>query len=449
MPKIHIDLAVSARWVVPIVPKHTVFENCTLIANKGKIIAIIPTVEAQKNYEATTWHTLDSHILMPGLINSHGHAAMSLLRGYADDLPLKPWLEQHIWPAEQKWVDEAFVEDGSKLAIAEMLLSGTTCFADMYFFPEITAKVALEAGIRSQLAFTIMDFPTPWANGADECFDKGFALQDTYRSHDLINIAFGPHAPYTVSNDVFTKIAHYAKERQSPIQVHLHETAEEVNTSLKAYGMRPIERLAKLGVLSPFTQCVHMTQINDVDIEILQSSGAHVVHCPESNLKLASGLCPTDKLLNAHINVALGTDGAASNNDLNMLMEMQTAALVGKHAAGDASAICAHTALEIATLNGAKALGIADTIGSLEVGKAADMIAINMDHIGMQPLHNPINQLIYCANNAHVEHVWVNGKPLVKDAKLTTLNLKNIMTRADKWCKKMQKSATATTRHTE
>ena len=437
MPKTHIDLAISARWVVPIVPKHTVLENCTLIVNKGKIMAIIPTVEAQQNYEASTWHTLDSHILMPGLVNSHGHAAMSLLRGYADDLPLQPWLEKHIWPAEQKWVDEAFVEDGSKLAIAEMLLSGTTCFADMYFFPEVTAKVALEAGIRTQLAFTIMDFPTPWASSADECFQKGVALQDTYRSHDLINIAFGPHAPYTVSNDTFIKIVNYAEEFQSPIQVHLHETEEEINTSLKLFGMRPIERLAKLGLLSARTQCVHMTQVNDADIKILQASGAHVVHCPESNLKLTSGLCPVGQLLNANINVALGTDGAASNNDLSMLMEMQSAALIGKHATGDASTICAHTALEMATLNGAKALGIADTVGSLEVGKAADMIAINMNHIGMQPLHNPINQLVYCANNAHIEHVWVNGKQLVKHANLTTLDPKNIIIKAEEWCKKM------------
>lgn len=437
MPKTHIDLAISARWIVPIVPKHSVLEHSTLLVNKGKIIGIAPTVEAQKNYEATTWHSLDSHILMPGLINSHGHAAMSLLRGYADDLPLKPWLEKHIWPAEQKWVNERFVKDGSELAIAEMLLSGTTCFADMYFFPEITAKVALEAGIRTQLAFTIMDFPTPWASGPDDCFDKGLALLDAYRSHDLIHIAFGPHAPYTVSDDVFINIKNYATEYQSPIQVHLHETAEEVNTSFTHYGMRPLERLAKLGVLSPLTQCVHMTQISDADIEILQSSGAHVVHCPESNLKLASGLCPVDRLLNAHINVALGTDGAASNNDLNMLMEMQTAALIGKHAAGDASSICAHTALEIATLNGARALGIADTVGSFEVGKAADMIAINMDHIGMQPMHNPVNQLVYCANNAHVEHVWVNGKQLVKYANLTTLNPKNLVTQAEKWCQKM------------
>lgn len=437
MPKTHIDLAISARWIVPVEPKYTMFENCTLIVSKGKIIAIISTPEAQKTYEATTWHTLSSHILMPGLINSHGHAAMSLLRGYADDLPLKPWLEEHIWPAEQQWVDATFVEDGSELAIAEMLLSGTTCFADMYFFPEMTAKVALKAGIRAQLAFTIMDFPTPWASGPDECFDKGFALQDIYRSNDLVNIAFGPHAPYTVSNDVFTRTASYAKERQSPIQVHLHETAEEVNTSLKNYGMRPLERLAKLGVLSPLTQCVHMTQINDADIEILQSSGAHVVHCPASNLKLASGLCPVDRLLSANINVALGTDGAASNNGLNMLMEMHAAALIGKHAASDASAVCAHTALEMATLNGAKALGIADTVGSLEVGKAADMIAINMDHIGMQPIHNPVNQLVYCANNTHIEHVWVNGKQLVKHANLTTLNPKNIMVQTKKWCKKM------------
>ena len=437
MSKTQIDLAISARWIAPVVPKGALFENCTLTVHKGKIRAIVPTAQAEKEVIATEWLHLDSHILIPGLINSHGHAAMSLLRGYADDQPLKPWLEEHIWPAEKRWVDEDFVEDGSKLAIAEMLLSGTTCFSDMYFFPEVTAKVAFDAGIRAQLTFPITDSPTPWGSGPDEYFRKGLSLRDTYKSHDLITIAFGPHAPYTVSDDVLIKIATYAEELQTPIQIHLHETAEEIATSLNTFNMRPIERLEKLGLLSPLTQCVHMTQIHDSDIEILQRSGAHIVHCPESNLKLASGICPVDKLLKSGVNVSLGTDGAASNNDLNLLTELQTAALIGKYAANDAAAISAQTALEIATINGAKTLGIADKVGSLETGKAADIVALNLNHLSMSPIHNPLSQLVYSAANAKVEYVWVNGRALVKNAQLTTLKPKEIVAQAEKWRQKL------------
>ena len=432
-----IDLLIKARWIIPVVPENRVLENCALAIHEGKILAIIPTDGAEQRYNAREIVDLGSHALIPGLVNAHGHAAMSLLRGYADDHPLHTWLNDHIWPAEGRWVGEDFVRDGTELAIAEMIKTGTTCFADMYFYPEQAAQACLDTRIRCQLAFPILDFPTAWGLGPDEYLNKGLSLHDSFRSNHLINIAFGPHAPYTVSNAPLQKIAVLAHEMDMPIHIHLHETAQEVADSIKQYGCRPSQRLMDLGLLSPLTQTVHMTQIDDSDINLLQASGAHVVHCPESNLKLASGFCPVDRLLKAGINVAIGTDGAASNNDLDLFSEIKTAALLAKAVAGDAAALGAHSALRMATLNGARALGLDEYIGSLEIGKAADITAIDLGELAMQPVYNPASQLVYTHSGQAVTHVWVEGKYLLKNRELQTLNEREILGKANWWRKQI------------
>lgn len=432
-----IDLIIKARWIIPVIPQNRILENCALAIDKGRILALVPSDEAERRYAAAEIVNLGSHALIPGLVNAHGHAAMSLLRGYADDQPLHSWLNDHIWPTESRWIGEEFVRDGTQLAMAEMIKTGTTCFADMYFFPEQAAQVCLDAKMRSQISFPIFDFATAWGLGVDDYFAKGFALHDSLRGNELINVAFGPHAPYTVSNAPLQKVAVFAQELDMPVQIHLHETAIEIEESLKQYGKRPSQRLLELGLLSPLTQCVHMTQIAEEDITILQQTGAHVVHCPESNLKLASGFCPIGKLLNAGINVALGTDGAASNNDLDLFSELKTAALIAKAITGDAAAVNAHTALRIATLNGAKALGIEDKIGSLEEGKLADITAIDLSGLGMQPLYNPASQLVYTHSGQSVTHVWVQGKALLANRQLQTLDEREILGKANWWRKQI------------
>lgn len=433
-----IDLLINARWIIPIVPENRILKDCAIAIHQGKILAILPQEEAGKRYAPTSVEHLTDHIIMPGLINAHGHAAMSLLRGFADDQPLKSWLESCVWPIEKQWVDEQFVRDGTELAIAEMIKSGTTCFGDMYFFPEQTAQAALEAQIRCQIYFTIFDFPSAWGSGPEDYFAKGLSLHDTFRENDLINIGFGPHAPYTVGDETLKKVAVLAQEMDTPIHIHLHETAQEIEESIQKYGVRPTQRLMALGLLSPLTQCAHMTQVDDVDIAILQQSGAHVVHCPESNLKLASGFCPVDRLLKAGINVALGTDGAASNNDLDLFSELKTAALLAKGISGNAATLDAHAALRLTTINGAKALGIDSCVGSLEEGKHADIIAINLGDLDSQPIYNPASQLVYTNVGHRVSHAWVKGKCLMRNRELLTLNERELRSKVRSWQEKIQ-----------
>lgn len=432
-----VDLLISARWIIPIIPKGKMFEDCTVVIDQGKIVALLPTVEATRKYTGKEHIEMGQHALLPGLVNSHGHAAMSLLRGYADDLPLHTWLEKHIWPAEAQWVSPGFVRDGTELAIAEMIRSGTTCFSDMYFFPDVVAEIANQTGIRSQIAFPIFDFPSPWGRGPDDYIHKGLQLHDDHKDRDLIRIAFGPHSPYTLSNEPMEKIATYAEELDTCIQIHLHETAQEVSDHMSTHGNRPIERLVDIGLMSPLTQCVHMTQVNDQDIATLIEHNAHVIHCPKSNLKLASGFSPIAELAKNDINIALGTDGAASNNSLDMFSEMSTAALVAKAVSGNASAISAHEALEMATINGAKAMGWADHIGSIEIGKSADLIAVELGAIESEPLYNLPSQLVYTQAGNRVSHVWVKGTALMVKRELQTLNEHEILTKAQQWQKQL------------
>ena len=433
MQPIKIDLLINSRWIIPVVPENRVFENCALAIDQQKIVGIYPQAEAQSKFDPLSVVDLDDHILMPGLVNAHGHAAMSLLRGYADDLPLQPWLEEHIWPVEARVLSAEFVADGTNLAMAEMIKTGTTCFADMYFFADTVAEQVQRSGMRSQVGFTVFDFPTAGGKDPDDYIHKGLQLRDIYKGDGLIKIACAPHAPYTVGDETMRRIATYANELDMPVHIHCHETAQEVADSLKLYGCRPLQRLDDLGVLLPQTQLVHMTQIDDSDIRLIQDNNCHVVHCPESNLKLASGFCPVGKLIDAGVNVALGTDGAASNNDLDLFGELKTAALLAKAVAGDASVLDAHAALRMATINGAKALGWDDQIGSLEAGKSADMIAVEISSLSQKPLYNPASQLVYSNAGSQVTHSWVAGKALLRERSLVTLDEENLIRRADAW----------------
>ena len=428
-----VDTLLHARWIIPVEPSSVTLEHHSLVINDGRIIDLLPTENAKQKYQGISTENLEHHALLPGLINSHAHAAMSLMRGIADDLPLMDWLNNHIWPLEQRWTSEAFVKDGTDLAIAEMLRGGTTCFNDMYYFPEITAAQANHHGIRASVGLIVIDFPTVWAENSDTYIEKGLALHEQLRHHPLISTPFAPHAPYTVSDEPLQKLKTLADELELPIHMHVHETLHEIEQELEKTGMRPLQRLHELGLLDPSFIAVHMTQLSDDEITLFAQSGAHIVHCPESNLKLASGFCPVAKCIAAGINVALGTDGAASNNDLDMFGEMRTAALLGKAVAGDASAIPAMTALRMATINGAKALGLDHETGSLSIGKAADVIALDLSALETQPLYCPVSQIVYAASRQQVTDVWVAGKRLLKQRYLTTININELMIKIAKW----------------
>lgn len=435
-----IDLILEAGWILPVEPADSLYRHHAIIIDKGKIIDLLPVDEIHHQYHAEEHHRYPDHVLMPGFVNAHTHAAMNLLRGLADDLPLMTWLEKHIWPAEASHVTEEFVADGTRLAIAEMLRSGTTCFNDMYFYADITAKVAQQAGIRAVVGLIVLEFPTLWAANADEYINKGLAINDQLKESDLITTAFAPHAPYTVADKSLRHIQMLSNELDLGIHMHIHETAEEIRESVKLHQLRPLQRLQELGMLTPNLQAVHMTQLQPDEIDMIAANGVHVVHCPQSNLKLASGLSPVASLLRAGVNVALGTDSAASNNDLDMISEMSTAALLAKAVADDASAVNAREAITMATLNGARALGLDDLTGSLLPGKSADIIAIDMNRIETQPVYHIESHLVYSCSRDHVTDVWVAGRQLLRDRELTGLDQKEILDKAHYWQQRIKKS---------
>jgi 5-methylthioadenosine/S-adenosylhomocysteine deaminase len=376
---------------------------------------------------------LENHILIPGLVNAHTHAAMSLMRGLADDLPLMRWLEDHIWPAEAKHVSRQFVFDGTLLACAEMLRGGITCFNDMYFFPEAALEAALLSGMRSVHGLIVIEFPSAYASDPADYLRKGLALRDRHREEPLVSFTLAPHAPYTVSDDTFRQVATLAAELDLPVHIHLHETADEIARSLTEHGVRPLERLARLGLLGPNLSAAHCVHLSAEEILLLARHGCSVVHCPCSNLKLASGFAPVASMLRRNVNVALGTDGAASNNRLDMFQEMRTAALLAKAVAGDAQALPAHAVLRAATLAGARALGIEDRAGSIVPGKAADLVAVDLRAPELMPCFDPVSQLVYAAGREHVSHVWVDGKLQVSEGNLTNQAFSRLDTRWELW----------------
>lgn len=428
-----VDLMVLPRYLVPVEPAGQVLSDHALVIDAGRIVDLLPTADALLRYQPRQTRQLAQHVVLPGLVNAHTHAAMSLLRGFGDDMPLMDWLQTRIWPAEAAHVNAAFCADGARLAFAEMIRSGTTCANDMYFFPDATAQVARECGLRLSLGLIVLDFPTAWARDADEYLHKGLELHDSLRGDALIRTIFAPHAPYTVSDAPLLRIREYANELGIGIHMHVHETQAEVMQALAASGERPWARLARLGLLGADFLAVHMTQLEPAEIEQAAELGVHVAHCPESNLKLASGFCPVGQLSRAGVNLALGTDGAASNNDLDLFGEMRSAALLAKAVAGDACALPAALALHAATLGGARALGLDAQIGSLTVGKSADFIAVDLLRVNTQPLYDVISQLVYAAGRDQVTDVYVAGRELLREGALTTLDETALLARAAEW----------------
>lgn len=431
-----VDLLVFPRWIVPVQPAGAL-ANHALAVKDGRIVDICPAEAVSSRFAARESVELPEHALMPGLVNLHTHAAMSLLRGFGDDMPLMQWLTTKIWPAEQAHVSADFVRDGALLACAEMLASGATCFNDMYFFPGATAEAALEAGMRAAIGMIVMDFPTAYASDAEDCLNKGLAVRDRYKGEARIAFTFAPHAPYTVADDALNRIAVLAEQLDLPVHIHLHETEQEIEDSLSRHKVRPIERIARAGLLSPKLIAVHAVHLLDAEIEILARYGCHIAHCPASNLKLASGLPPTKKWLDAGINIGIGTDGAASNNRLDMFAEMRLAALLAKGVSGDAAALPAARALEAATLGGARALGLESQIGSLEAGKWADMTAVNLGGLNTQPVFDPVSHLVYAAGREQVSHVWVGGELKYADGRLSSIDLPDLKARIAYWRDKL------------
>ncbi|SHE92044.1 Cytosine/adenosine deaminase [Modicisalibacter ilicicola DSM 19980] len=429
MPSIatlEVELLIEARWILPMSEGLPVLEEHAIAIDAGRLHGPWPIAEARKHVTPGRTLRLDRHALLPGLVNAHNHAGMSLMRGYADDLPLMTWLNEHIWPAEARHVNARFVADGTRLAMAEMLRSGTTTFADMYLAPEAVAEVLEQGIMRTQLCTPLIDFPTPWAEDFDAGLEHTERLAERYRGHPTISLAFGPHAPYTVSDPSLERLGDARERLGLPIQMHVHETADEVERGLAEHGKRPLRRLFDAGLLGPHFQAVHMTQVDDDDLTLLRESGTQVVHCPQSNLKLASGFCPVARLQDRGINVALGTDGAASNNDLDMFDELKSAALLAKGVSGDAAALPAMAALAMATRDGARALGMDDRIGQLSQGFEADLVAVDLDAMNTQPVHHPASAIVYAMNSRQVTHVWVGGRPRVDNGALVDIDLNEI-----------------------
>jgi 5-methylthioadenosine/S-adenosylhomocysteine deaminase len=433
-----IDALICPRWTVRVEPEVVAEEGLALALDSGRIVDVLPVRDAERRYAARVRHDRPHHVLLPGLVNAHTHAAMTLFRGFADDLPFETWLHKRIWPAEVRFVGPELVADGTRLAIAEMLLGGTTCFSDMYFYPDAVGMVAAESGMRAVLGMLALEFPTAWAKDAAEYLRKGLDVHDRFKAEPLITTAFAPHAPYSVADATLSHIRRLADELDVPVHTHVHETAAEVAEAVAATGQRPLARLAALGLVTPSFIGVHATTLSSADIELLATAGANIVHCPRSNLKLASGLCPVAELDRAGVNVALGTDGAASNNRLDLWAEMQTAALLGKQVAGDAAAVPARLALRMATINGARALGLAGEVGSLAAQKAADVICVELSGVEHHPLLDPVSQLVYAASRHDVTDVWVAGEHLVSERALLRLDATEICAAAERWGRKLR-----------
>lgn len=411
---IHVDTLIHGRWVVPVVPRTAVLERHAIAVADGRVVDVLPSDRASALYQAPEIVTLDDHAITPGFVNCHAHAAMALLRGVGDDLPLMRWLSHRIWPLEKALVSASFVYDGARLAAFEMLRAGTTCCSDMYFYPGETVRALRGAGMRVVAGIIAIEFPTAYAADADDYLRKGLATRDALRGDPLVTFTLAPHAPYTVADATLERIAMLAEELDLPVHTHVHETQQEIAESLAKHGCRPLERLNRLGLVSERLIAVHAVHLNDHEIQLLAQRGASVAHCPASNLKLGSGLAPIARLAAAGVNLAVGTDGAASNNRIDMVAETRLAALLAKGVAADASVFGAPDALSAATLGGARALGLDKRIGSIEAGKEADLTAFDLSAVETQPTYDVISQLVYAAGREQVSDVWVAGVPVVR-----------------------------------
>lgn len=435
---INADLMIEARYIVPMAGEQSIHENHAVIIQAGTIVELLPIAQARAKYTATSLVCLDDHVLIPGLINLHSHAAMSLMRGVADDQPLMTWLEKHIWPTEQAVVSERYVRDATLLACAEMLSGGVTCFNDMYFYPQESAAAAKQAGMRANLGLVVLEFPTNYASDADDYLQKGFEAHDSWRGNPLISSSIAPHAPYTVSNQTFEKVVTYAEQLSLGIHTHLHETRAEIAQSETQYGQRPIQRLASFGLLGPSLVAAHCVHLQNHEMEMLAEYGSHVAHCPSSNLKLGSGIAPVASLLAKGVNVGLGTDGVASNNRADVFTEMRLSALLAKGISEDPSVVSAHQALKMATINAAKAIGLENKIGSIEVGKLADLTAVRLNDIMTAPCYDPISHLVYACGREHITHTWVAGELRYCGGILTNIEDRELREIVQNWQPKLK-----------
>jgi 5-methylthioadenosine/S-adenosylhomocysteine deaminase len=415
-----IDTLIEPRWLLPIRPRGALLEGYAIAIDRGVIRDVLPAAEAGRRYSARRSERLPDHLVMPGLVNAHTHASMALLRGVGDDLPLQRWLAERIWPLEQALVGEEFVQDGARLAAVEMLRAGVTTCSDMYFYPDVVARALTSAGMRAVVGIIAIEFPTAYAVDAEDYLRKGLQARDALRDEPRVSFTLAPHAPYTVSDATLSRVAVLAEELDLPVHMHVHETAHEVEESIERHGVRPIERLGRFGLLSERLIAVHAVHLTEAEVALLGRVGASVAHCPVSNLKLASGMAPVSAMLAAGVNVALGTDGAASNNRLDMFDEARFAALLAKAVSGDATMLPAASALECATINGARALGLDKRIGSIEAGKEADLVAVELSSPEVSPLFDPVSHLLYASGREHVTDVWVAGRHVVQTRQLVT-----------------------------
>jgi len=431
---LHCDTLIAPRWCIPVEPAGAVLAGHAVIVTDGKITDLLPIEQALANYQPSVLIERPAHVLIPGFVNSHTHAAMTLLRGLADDMPLETWLRDGIWPAEKRWVSAEMVRDGTALAIAEMLSAGITCFSDQYFFPEIVAETAVDLNMRAMVGTPVVDFPTSWARNAEEYLSKGSDLvHDPYAEHPLISTCYAPHSMSALSDASFTELRILADQLDVPVQLHLHETAAEITASTRQTGKRPCERLDELGLVNASLLAVHAVHLTDDEVARFAESGVNIAHCPRSNLKLASGIAPITRYRSAGINVAIGTDGAASNNVLDVLSEIRLAALLAKATSEDAAALSAAEALRMGTLGGAKALGLAHATGSIESGKWADLACVNLGGLNSQPMYDVASQLVYTASASQVSDVWVAGKHQLDNGKLAHINTDTLLERSNEW----------------
>lgn len=436
-----VDTLVTARWVIPIEPDGRVLEHHAVAVRDGRIVEVLPAVEARLRYEPRETIDRRHHVLLPGLVNAHTHAAMVLLRGRAEDLPLDPWLRKAIWPLERRWVDPEYVRDGTELAIAEMVRCGISCFADMHLWPEVVAQTAAAAHMRASVGLIVTEAATSWASTADEYIDRGMRLRDEYRGDPLVSMHFAPHAPYSVSDATITRVRRLADELDLPVAMHLHETAREIELGLETHGKRPLARLAALGLASPQLVAIHMTQVTPEDLDTLAAAGASVVHCPESNLKLGAGICPVARMLARGVRVALGTDGAASNNDLDLLAEARIAGLVSAGVGATPGELVAADLLRMATLEGARTLGLGELTGSLLPGKWADLCCIDLREPRSWPVHDVATAVIYAASSRQVTDTWVAGRRLLAEGRLTSIDESKVLERAAAWSERLDATA--------
>jgi len=433
-PMKHCDTLILARWCVPVEPSGAVLEQHAVAITDGRIVDLLPAADALAAYQPSVTLQRPNHVLIPGFVNAHTHAAMTLMRGLADDMPLEAWLREGIWPAEKRWASDAMVRDGTELAIAEMLRGGTTCFSDQYFFPETIAEAAVDLHMRVNVGTPIIEFPTAWATDVAEYLAKGSELvHDAYADHPMVTSCFAPHSSQALSDDGFMELRVLADQLDIPVQIHLHETQAEIDDAMQKTGMRPFARLASLGLVNSSLLAVHAVHLDDSEIAQMVADGVAIAHCPKSNLKLASGIATVADYLQAGIRVGLGTDGAASNNTLDMLSEMRTAALLAKASSSDAAALPATDALAMATLHSAEAIGLGQDIGSIVSGKWADLACVDLSPVHSQPVYDPVSQVVYTARAEQVSDVWVAGRHQLDDGQFTHINTESILERADEW----------------